>query len=557
MRKFFTFILMLFAITTIAQVPQGFNYQAVIRNSSGDIIQDQNLSVRTSILQGSVTGNPVYTETHATQTNAFGLINLVIGQGNSSDDFTTLDWSNLPYYLKIDIDLNDGSGYNEFGTSQLLSVPFAMYAGNTENSDDADADPTNELQVLSISNDTIYLSQGSFVKLPTTSVPQQFSVSEFGDTLFLSNGNHIIIPGASISNFDYDKYGIVLDDIYVESQMYIVKTNDDKLVYSKTNMMNSLNFYKIDTVGTEVWSKQYVIDSLVSAEVRSIVETSDGSVIALFDVNSSYGYSLFVKTDTNGDTLWTSSINLNCSHVYQTSDGKYLSTGNTFGELPSDYKPILIRIDEVGDTLWTKEYSFFGEFGADLSNFYETSDGNYLFSANNMTSTLVKTNTSGDTLWTWETEAGYNISSICETIDNKYFVILSSSNGPRIIKFNPDKSIIWTKDYPSGIDYNSQLNFSYHLSNGNIIMVGESGDDESDLIGINHGRIDIWILLVDSNGEILETNHYGGSKSEDLFRSYITTNDRLLIVASTGSGNGNVPSLDETYKLWIFTLAAD
>ena len=131
MRKLLTSIFLMLAISTLAQVPQGFNYQAVIRNSSGELITEQDVSVRISILQGSTTGSPVYTETHSVQTNTFGLINLVIGQGESSDDFSTVDWSNNPYYLKIELDVTGSTDYVYCGTSQLLSVPYAMYAEET------------------------------------------------------------------------------------------------------------------------------------------------------------------------------------------------------------------------------------------------------------------------------------------------------------------------------------------------------------------------------------------------------------------------------------------
>jgi hypothetical protein len=551
MRKLLTFIFLMLAISTLAQVPQGFNYQAVIRNSSGELITEQDVSVRISILQGSATGSPVYTETHSEQTNTFGLIDLIISQGQSSDNFTTVVWSNNPYYLKIELDVTGSTDYIEFGTSQLLSVPFAMYAGNTENSDDADADPTNELQVLSISNDTIYLSQGSFVKLPIASVPQQFSVSEFGDTLYLSNGNHIIIPDASISNYNYTKYGIYSDNYYGNLN---IKTSGSNVIFTKHFGESDFVFTKIDTLGQEIWIKSFDIDTIYSADPNGIIETNDGGFISLYDVYSNDSYSMLVKSDVNGDTLWTRAIDINmCSEIYQTSDNNYLVGCSKYIE-PAYYS-MLAKLNETGDTIWTKTYESFEYGGATISNILETSDGNYLFHSSTYKSKLFKTNSSGDTLWTWEIESGTYIYSISETSDNKYLIITSSNNGVTITKLDTDKSIIWSKEYTGS--YN-QLSKTFNLNNGNILLVGQTNGGYDGVI--THGSTDLWVLYINSSGEIISSDVYGGSHSEELVSSYILDNGRLLIISSTSSLDGNVPvnsSDEEESGLWIFTLGVN
>jgi hypothetical protein len=82
-----------------------------------------------SILQGSVSGSSVYTETHSPTTNSSGLISLEIGGGmNTTGNFSSIDWSNGPYYLKREVDPVGGTNYTIIGTSQFLSVPYAMYA---------------------------------------------------------------------------------------------------------------------------------------------------------------------------------------------------------------------------------------------------------------------------------------------------------------------------------------------------------------------------------------------------------------------------------------------
>ena len=167
MKKLFTSILLLITgLTTFAQTPTSFNYQAVLRDASGGILANQQVEIGVTILQGSASGTEVFSETHSVTTNNFGLANLQIGSVNTTG-MENIDWSSGPYFIQISMD-----GVI-MGTSQLLSVPFALHAKTVENDkvEDADADPGNELQVLSISNDTIYLSNGGKVKLPPETDP--------------------------------------------------------------------------------------------------------------------------------------------------------------------------------------------------------------------------------------------------------------------------------------------------------------------------------------------------------------------------------------------------
>lgn len=159
-------------IPGFSQGPDAFNYQAVVRNSSGEIISNQNVSFRISILQNSENGTPVYVETQSAQTNQFGLISLKIGEGTVvSGSFDPSAWGFQSHFIKIEMDDAGGSAYAEIGTSPLLAVPFAFHAKTVENDqvDDADADATNELQTLSISGTQLTLSDGGgTVTLPSS-----------------------------------------------------------------------------------------------------------------------------------------------------------------------------------------------------------------------------------------------------------------------------------------------------------------------------------------------------------------------------------------------------
>ena len=163
MKKIFLqIILMSIALSSLySQTPQSFKYQAVARDNAGNTINNQLVSFRISILNGSATGTSMYSETHQPTTNNFGLANLEIGNGSVvSGNFVFIDWSTGTYFLKVEMDASGGSSYQFMGSSQLLSVPYALYSENTANTDDADADPGNELQSISKVGNNVTLSDG-------------------------------------------------------------------------------------------------------------------------------------------------------------------------------------------------------------------------------------------------------------------------------------------------------------------------------------------------------------------------------------------------------------
>ncbi len=135
MKKFVLFFGCLLLATMInAQVPQGFKYQTVARNNAGEILASQNISFLMTILQGALPGTVVYAEIHAATTNASGLATLEIGRGTPvSGDFEVINWATTPIFLKTEIDPVGGSAFIEMGTSELLSVPFSLYAKSAGN----------------------------------------------------------------------------------------------------------------------------------------------------------------------------------------------------------------------------------------------------------------------------------------------------------------------------------------------------------------------------------------------------------------------------------------
>lgn len=122
----------LMTMAVIAQTPQAFKYQAVARNSTGNLIQNQLVAFRISILQDSPSGTLLYQERHTTNTNNYGLANLNIGNGTVlSGIFSSIDWSLGQMYIKVELDPLGGTVYQNMGTTQLLSVPFALHSNSS------------------------------------------------------------------------------------------------------------------------------------------------------------------------------------------------------------------------------------------------------------------------------------------------------------------------------------------------------------------------------------------------------------------------------------------
>ena len=271
-----------------AQVPQGINYQAVARDTSGTPLAKETLDVVISIIDSNVF-TTVYEETwDDVVTNRFGLFTIQIGRGVTVDDFTTVDWAGGGLYLNVNID-----GVDKGNATELMTVPYAMYAmyaenaGNvlvidsasldgtdyiiyTNNGNDTtnlgalagsatgvdsgeivgasmdtlrlyqnggfididvsaligggtslDNDTTNELQILTISNDTIFLSDGGSVVLPgavanndNDSTNELQTVSISNDTIFLTDGGFAVLP-AGFTNNDNDSTNELLTSVTI------------------------------------------------------------------------------------------------------------------------------------------------------------------------------------------------------------------------------------------------------------------------------------------------------------------------------------------------------
>lgn len=199
MKRIFTLLTVsIFSTAIFAQAPEKVSYQAVLRDGSSNLIINQSVGLKVSVLQGSATGTVAFSETHNTSTNANGLVAVQIGDGSvSTGSMVAIDWANGPHFIKTEIDPAGGTNYSITQTSELLSVPYALHANTADsvtggvaetdpiysagpaagitNSDitnwdnklssEVDGSVTNEIQTLSFSNDTLSLSQANSVYL--------------------------------------------------------------------------------------------------------------------------------------------------------------------------------------------------------------------------------------------------------------------------------------------------------------------------------------------------------------------------------------------------------
>ncbi len=189
------FVLILTSTMSLqAQTPQGFNYQATVRNADGALIVNENVNFRFNVQQGSATSDAVFTETHLVSTDGLGQINLTIGDGTAvTGDFSQINWSLGSYFLGIE--LNTGASYVAMGTTQLLSVPFALYA---ENSGAEASDLQGVLDTGATANLVVSEENLSGIELSTTGgVTENNDYTGISSSINGTNGRNIAVSGES------------------------------------------------------------------------------------------------------------------------------------------------------------------------------------------------------------------------------------------------------------------------------------------------------------------------------------------------------------------------
>ena len=304
MKKLLTLLFTLMVAWAFAQTPQGISYQGVATDANGLELINQAISIRATVLSGSANGANQYQEAHATTTDQFGLFTITIGQGSNTGvgatTFANISWGANSHFLKIEMDATGGTSYMLMGTNQMLSVPYALYAESTDNVDDADADSTNELQILALSNDTLFLSSGGYAVLNSFTNTDNQTLTVNGDSISISNGNTIVIQDNTIDG-DADPtnelqiLSLSNDTLYLSAGGFVVLnsfTNTDNQTLNLSNDTLSIsggNSVILESIDYDSIANLVLADSTFLVNITSQIGNF-GNIIDVYGVNSpTYG----------------------------------------------------------------------------------------------------------------------------------------------------------------------------------------------------------------------------------------------------------------------------
>jgi hypothetical protein len=264
-------------------VPKGYKLQTTIRSNTGELLVSKLVAIRISIIQGTSSGNVVYKEVHRTTSNDFGVISLTVGEGIPETNlFKDIDWSNGPYFQKLELDPQNGTNFLFMGTSQIVSVPISLYAQKSGTAvDDLDKDSLNEIQELSMSGDVIKISKSisslNLEKYIDNTDSQRISLT--GKTLSISGGNSIELAGAVDLDSDplneVQTLNLTKDTLRISSSNYVLLPNDNDT--SSTNEIQSItrkgDTLSISKANSIILPKNLDNDSL--NEIQNLVLKSD------------------------------------------------------------------------------------------------------------------------------------------------------------------------------------------------------------------------------------------------------------------------------------------
>ena len=382
--------------------------------------------------------------------------------------------------------------------------------------------------------------------------------------LFLVSTAFAVEPGDTLWTRTYGGTGT--DEGYSLQQT----TDGGYIVAGKTNSFGAGGYdmyaVKTDANGDTIWTRTYggsADPPRFGESAKTVQQTTDGGYI-LTGHTRSFGAGApdvyLVKTDANGDTLWTRAYGGSAEDRgrsgQQTTDGGYIVAGWTTSFGAGSYDVWLLKTDANGDTLWTRAY---GGTNADYSHsVQQTTDGGYIvagyttsFGAGNYDFWLLKTDANGDTLWARTYGGGQMELGLCvqQTTDGGYIVTgLTESFGHGLedlylVKTDPNGDTLWTRAY--GLGYADRGWSVDQTTDGGYIIVGFTRSFSGG------STTDCYIVRTDANGDSLWTRHYGGTGEEWGYSVEQTADGSYIVTGYTNSfGAGGE-------DVWVLKLAGE
>jgi trimeric autotransporter adhesin len=297
MKAIFIFFLFVLSLRISAQPPQLVNYQSVARDVSGIILANQNIAVRFSIHDVSAGGPVLYSERQTLTTNQFGLFTCSIGGGTVlSGTFSTIDWGAGNKYLQVEFDPAGGTNYTDMGASQLLSVPYALYARNSSNAATAD----------SAANCNFIKGGNGRVVVYTLSNAYGFGINSIGNSVWVPTSISGTLLGAVASDSGIavyttsNVYGFAVNSIgnstwtsmaVSGTVLNAVACSGRIVVYTTSNAYG----FGVNSVGNFGWSSTTITGTVLGA-------VAGGDRIALYTTSNAYGFGL----NSTGNNTWLS-----------------------------------------------------------------------------------------------------------------------------------------------------------------------------------------------------------------------------------------------------------
>jgi hypothetical protein len=311
-------ILFCLPLLIMAQAPQGFTYQGVATDNNGFELQNQTISIQASILSSSATGTAVWQETHTTTTDTFGLFNVTIGEGTSTNGgssatFQEIDWGAASHFMKVEIDVSGGANYVHVGTSQMMSVPYALYAENINMDSVSDY----------LTNDSSFMANvgGGENQVESSDFANQTSNSDFNNNITTQipqalDGKKVIIYSTDKSIYLTDSVGSFTSVLYsVESNtignltsnasgdtLYFLQsannsTSFPSIMMTSINNINPVVVGSVPCITSELFQFKYYNGDFYYISNNKMMKISNGNVTLIntsnnrcFTVNNSTVY---------------------------------------------------------------------------------------------------------------------------------------------------------------------------------------------------------------------------------------------------------------------------